>query len=464
MGSRITDFVRVTISRESAKLTRAGFGTPLIIGTVSAWNNRVKTFSVPDDLLDAGMTTSDPIYKAAVKLYSQSIKPEQFKVGRIDLVKVNEIQKVTFSDDAADGTFTITVDNGTGKTTGDLDYDISVEDLEYALKALANVSDCTVTLNTGATKPTDAEGFSVEFIGEDGGKKIGVEVTSSLLDDSEPTPQAITATVTETQEGETTGDETFAEAYAACKEADPDFYGVAIMSTTASDIQGVAQAVEADTKLFYYRTKDVNDLISGQGIGATLKASGYNRSFGVYSTDGYAEMAAMAIELTRDPGSYTLKFQQVSGVTVEDLTGSNITALKANNLNFVEAVSGYNIITSEAVVASGEFVDNIRFTDWLQVRMTEDVFQALINAGETAGKLPYTREGYAVLEAAIRKRLALGVAIGGIEEGTIEVNMPDPDDADPADKAARTVRLTKVFTAQLTGAVHKTIITGDLVI
>ena len=464
MGSRIQDFVSITISRESAKLTRAGFGTALLLGSVDAslWTDRVKTFSTPADLLEEGMETTDPLYQAAVKLYSQAEQPEQFKIGRRVPTGTNAKSSVTWSADGTGGMFVIVVTdkNGVTKTTTPLAYNGSAADAEAAIEALSNVAACTVALNQDGTNLTSEEGFNVEFDGAEATNAFTVQIQSNVT----KTEGYATATVTVVSVGEIA--ETWAEAYAACDAADADWYGIIIMSQTAADIEAIAALVEADTRLFYYRTADADNLVQDTGIGATLKAAGYTRSFGVYSTDddGYLEAACAAKELTKDPGSYTMKFQQVAGVTVEDLTTSYVTNLKHNNLNFIEAVSGYNIITSEGVVADGNYIDNIRFTDWLEVRMREDIFQDIINAGETAGKLPYTREGYAVLESAMRKRLALGVAAGGLVDGTIVVTMPDPDDADPADKAVRTVRLTKVFSAQLAGAVHKTIITGDLVL
>lgn len=459
MGTKITDIVQVTISRESAKLTRTGFGTGMIVADHDYWPERVKTFSAPSDLIDLGVPDTDPMYLAALAMYQQTIQPQTFKVGK-KVIGKNEKQVVTWNADGTAGTWTISVIKGTGtaQTTAAIAWDANAAAVKAALEALTNVEQVTITLNPGATKPSDLEGFTCEFTGLDAKTVIRISAIASSM------TGATTALIMETQAG--IPDDTWTGAYSAIKAADNDFYGVVALTITKADILLLAAAIEADLKKYYFATKDADCLIDGgPNVFTDLNALAYNRTLGVYSSKAgveYPEAAVMSIELTRDPGSYTLKFLQVVGITPEVLSASDLTALKNEKANYIELIAGYTIISSEGVVSSGEYSDTIRFCDWLQTRMSEDVFQALINAGENVGKMPYTVQGYGIIENQIRKRLALGAAAGGITADSIDVTMPHPDDADPADKAIRKVVLKKVFSARLAGAVHFIEITGNL--
>jgi hypothetical protein len=92
--------------------------------------------------------------------------------------------------------------------------------------------------------------------------------------------------------------------------------------------------------------------------------------------------------LPLDPGSETWKFKTVAGVTPDVYTDTQRVNLKNRNANYYYTVAGVNIVT-EGVVADGEFIDVIRFRDWIASHMAEGVFGALASAN----KVPFTDEG-----------------------------------------------------------------------
>lgn len=61
--------------------------------------------------------------------------------------------------------------------------------------------------------------------------------------------------------------------------------------------------------------------------------------------------------------------------------------------NFYSEVGGVNI-TQEGKVASGEWIDIIIGTDWLEARLRESVYSALVNNR----KIPYDDTGIAMIE------------------------------------------------------------------
>ena len=119
------------------------------------------------------------------------------------------------------------------------------------------------------------------------------------------------------------------------------------------------------------------------------------------------------------------------------------------------------------MVAAGEWIDVIRFRDWLKEEISVNVFNLLINRE----KVPYTDEGIAQVEARIRDALVLGQRRGGVapteydEEGRenlgFTVTVPLASSVSANTKAKR--KLTDVFfTARLAGAIHFVEIKGSL--
>jgi hypothetical protein len=127
------------------------------------------------------------------------------------------------------------------------------------------------------------------------------------------------------------------------------------------------------------------------------------------------------------------------------------------NCNVYETVAGSNIITSEGVVASGEYIDIMRGTDWLQTRMGEDVFSLLINSD----KVPFTTAGIAQVGAIVAYWLNRGVDAGLIEEGSIVITLPALADVPAGEKSLRYLNGI-TFSATYAGAVHKVGISGKI--
>jgi hypothetical protein len=124
-------------------------------------------------------------------------------------------------------------------------------------------------------------------------------------------------------------------------------------------------------------------------------------------------------------------------------------------------------LTQNGKVAAGEWIDVIRFRDWLEEEIKVNVVTAMINRN----KVPYTDAGIAIIEAAIRQALARGQATGGIapteydENGNenlgYTVTVPLAATISPNQKASRILEDVQ-FTARLAGAIHVVEIDGSL--
>ncbi|MCT9127509.1 DUF3383 domain-containing protein [Cupriavidus gilardii] len=121
-------------------------------------------------------------------------------------------------------------------------------------------------------------------------------------------------------------------------------------------------------------------------------------------------------------------------------------------------------------MAAGEWIDVIRFRDWLAEQIKINVVSALVNASAN-GKVPFTDGGIAIVTTAMRKALDLGVARNGIapeeldEDGrkipSYTISAPLSANVPFNDKANRVLNDVS-FTARLAGAIHAVTIRGNL--
>jgi hypothetical protein len=442
--SQISDHVSVNITRDTAKITRTGFGTPMIVGPFSCNENRTTTYTDESGMLDDGFLTTDDLYIAAQKLMSQELSPTQFKIGR-KLEDVNEIQVVTFTGSPSAGTWTLTY---SGATTSALTYDESAGDVETALETLAGITSCSVT-------GTMATGFTIEFDGADAATAM-----ETLTVDVASLTGATAGTVTVTQYGSAV--ETWSACVAAVIADDPDFYFLTTTTRTKADILLIAAAIESELKMYFIAT-DESD-ITGNVAANTLK------SLKVLSYDNtcllwngvptvFPENCWVGGQAPKDPGSTTWKFKTLVGATPDVLTATQKGYIDADYGNYYETIGGLNKITSEAVMVSGEYIDIIRGTAWLQTRMAEGIF-AVLGGSE---KVPFTAQGIGSIEGVIRYWLnkAESPEVGLLVPGGSTITVPDIDDVDPAEKILRL--LTGIsFTGTYAGAIHKVRVTGKL--
>ena len=109
-------------------------------------------------------------------------------------------------------------------------------------------------------------------------------------------------------------------------------------------------------------------------------------------------------------------------------------------------------------MVGGEFIDVIRDLDYLKDDIQKSIFEALVSAGITVGKIPLTDAGIAIIEAVLRGCLLRAVALGIINPDFV-VTVPRASEISVANRGLR--KLTNVkFSCSLQGAVHSVEVTG----
>lgn len=448
--SEIKKYITVDISRETARITQTGFGEALLFGPHYYFPDRVRAYSDPADMITDGFQTTDDLYIAALKHMGQTLSPPEFKVGR-KLEDVTATASLVFTGTPSAGTWTLNVGIGaaTPVTTANITYaaDDDTALIKAAIEALAGITEVTVT-------GLYSTGYTITFTGVDDNTDFRV----TAIDVSALTG-VTAATVTMDQYGSAV--ETWDTGLNAILAADVDWYSLHATTKTKADILLLAAIIETQIKWYGVTTAeaDVKNGVASNTL-KELKALNYDRTWYEYSADAanFPEAAWSGGQLPKNPGSITWAFKPQTGITSDTLTTTEYNNIINDNGNLYETVGGQPM-TFKGVVVSGEYMDIIRGTDWLQTRMSEDLFLLLINQD----KVPMTERGAGMVEGKIKYWLerAESTDVNLLVPGSSIINVPKITDLSTADKLARFLSGI-TFSGTYQGAVHKIGVSGKL--
>lgn len=452
--ANIDRIVNVQISLNTTGISTEGFSTLLCVGPHMYGLTRVSTYTDPNQMIEDGFSADDALYRMVSDAFAQTPSPAQVKVGRqqvdgftimVSQLGATSTYTLTVSNTLADGTIRkkeYTYTNSSGSES-----DI----LKGILQAITGDSDSVLIDNDSQADEPSLTQLHLEA--KNPGTAFSVKVTSNLQTAMDDTTESITLSM------------------AKIVTSDSDFYGVALASRTDEDILAMAEWAEANEKLFGTATAadGAKNSEVTTDIGSQLKAKNYYRTFWFYhalAATEYPECAIMARCFAIDPGGETWANKQLSSITTDGLSETEALAVQGKNGNTFEAFRNISI-TQNGKVAAGEWIDVIRFRDWLAEEIKVNVFNLLINRD----KVPYTDAGIAAVEAAVRSALTLGQTRGGIAPTEYDesenknlgftVSVPLASTISPNQKALRILNDVK-FTARLAGAIHVVNITGNL--
>lgn len=403
----ITDFVEVQISLAGGGISKTGFGVINEVGYHNAWMDRYKTYTQASDLLTDGFASTDPTYKAAIAITSQSPRPSQFAVGRLtaDEVVVDVVGLAVYDDSF---TYTSTVNGNDYTSTG-------------AGSAILTAGALVTSISAGEAGITCTDNA-------DGTYDINADVPATAFTLAFDVKQGWAVTVASQAEDIPTG-------LTAIKNVNNNWYG--LIFTTGrliADMEDVSDWVAgegaANPKRHYMASSDANIAdqavaVDTTSIAALLKAKAYQRSEVIYHSKADGTLAneqwidaawvAMALSFDPDVESATEAYKTLQGITPDNLTSTQQTniigtvddPLAGKNANiYVTAAATNNTIWG--ITSSGIFSDIILTADWTKVRMEEGIFVALRNNP----KIPYIDGGIAVVVSEISGVLQIGQGIG----------------------------------------------------
>lgn len=239
----------------------------------------------------------------------------------------------------------------------------------------------------------------------------------------------------------------------------PGWYCICPAGIKEDFYQSIADWTEANEKLCICETT---------GISSSPVSDAMLRTAVIHATaeNDCVNCAYASRFLSYDPGSEQWCFKSLSMVSAQGLSTTDIASLETRNISYYTTV-GSKAMVQGGKVSVGEWIDTIRFRDWLKTEIQSKVLNLLLGLP----KVPYTDQGIALVQNAVIDALEEGVRAGGIvqdassDDGEASraytVTVPRAADLDAATRKSR--RLTGVtWTAQLAGALIAAKIGGTL--
>lgn len=251
------------------------------------------------------------------------------------------------------------------------------------------------------------------------------------------------------------------------------WYGIALSEAflNAEDIEETIKWTESNQKLFGF---------TFMGNELPVSTTNYFRSFAVYGggvpdvetppvENYHISLAMMAKCFGYDPGSETWALKALAAVSPCRLSTAMKKYCDDNNITYFTTYAKKNITSSMGgKVLGNEWIDTIRFRDWLKSDMQERVFNLLV----LNQKVPFTDDGITGIEGKMEESLKEGQKVGGIATTEYDdddneipgytITIPKSAGLSDAQKASRQLMGCK-FTARLAGAIQAVDISGSLV-
>lgn len=436
----LQDIVSVQIALNTTAVARADFGTQLIASPHASFAELVRIYTRFDS---ANPDNLPPVLQAALSdAFAQIPHPNRVKVGRMSVAKV-----------------AIAPVDAVGLAV----YSLKIDGTLISVTAVASPTLSTIAtqlasaINTAALGVTATAVVGVVELVFTGAVKAVTDFVKIRWDVI--TPSAVAGIV--------------ATDLSAIANQDNAWYVLHLTERTKQRILDAAAWTETQEKIFVTASADADILTVGisTDVISTLELSNYFRTAIMYhgaAATEFADVAWASRVLTIAPGGETWALKRLASVTPDKLTAtqrSTILGKGGNTLEFYQESSNI-ALTNPGKMVSGEFIDIIRFRDYLKDLIQTNMVMLMINRD----KVPYTDGGIQLLGNNLKASLRTGQQVGGIAPDEIAADgsprpgfnttVPLSSEVDDVTKASRVVFLK--FNARIAGAIHVADIQGAL--
>ncbi len=431
--------VEVIITRETAALTQAGFGMPLIVDTGGAVAYAECTSLA--EVAATGFVIGTDVYAMATAIFAQSPRPTRIAVVGVATSPVLQATAEMVAGSTA--AFSVTATSGLAYDgVAGNGWEVVIVDEGAALDVILNVAARRITVDLGGDTRTAAD------IVTDIAALTGFE---SAVTNAGDFTVAADVGRSVTLAGGSGG---LLASLDVLIETRNNWYFLLCTDQDTADVIELSAWAAANQKLYFA----CPDATVSQTIGMDLNS---DRTVVVYHHDpgSYPDAAWVGRCAPELPGSITWKFKTLQTISPADVTTTEITDLHAANINTYVQKYGVNQ-TSEGKTTDGEFIDVMRGQDWVQARIAEGISRLLF----TSPKVPYDVRGIALVvaevEAVMQRAVANGIiAVDEDGNGIYEVTAPDIADIPANDKANRHLPDVR-FEFTLAGAIHTVTVRG----
>jgi hypothetical protein len=432
----LADIVNVQISLNTPGVAYASFGTALIACPHASFTELVRTYKrgeYAEDNLPAILVT------ALDDHFAQTPSPVQCKVGRLSVDKV-VIQPSSIVNSAI---YSLKVDGVLATYTADS----SATGAEIATGVAAAITALAISGITAT-----AVGSTVEITYASTVKAL-TDFTRLEFGAITPTASALAADLT------------------AIEAQDNAWYDLHLTERTPARVLVAAEWVEARKKIFGTALAEadiLNPALATDTI-SVLGDSQYFRTYAAYhgaAATQFADVAWAARVLPIQPGGETWALKRLASVTPDNLTSTQKNTVVTKGGNTFEFYQPQLALTNPGKVVAGEWIDVIRFRDWLENFIQVNMVTLMVKRD----KVPYTDAGIQLIGNNLKASLRRGQEVGGISPDEFDadgntipgfiVTLPLRADVTDAEAASRVLNIG--FSARLAGAIHAVSVVGSL--
>ncbi|MCY8813677.1 DUF3383 family protein [Bacillus atrophaeus] len=238
---------------------------------------------------------------------------------------------------------------------------------------------------------------------------------------------------------------------------DKDFHFVLLAAASADDrLEASKYFEEKAYKFLVLKVTDEAEITSYKGKDRTIV-------FYHPLTDEEPDAALVGAVSSRTVGSVTWKFKTLVSITPQDYKADQIANFHKSGAIVYVTKAGINQ-TSEGITASGEYIDVLHGKDWVKLNIETSIQAALSNSG----KIPFSNEGFSLLESQVTNVLLTAFTngiIAGDEDGQPIYTVKTKKRSEISDEN-RNKRLYDglSFSFELAQAVHEANITGEIIL
>lgn len=437
MGT-LSDIVNVQIALNTAAVQRGNFGTPLIASPLASFSELVRTYTSYNDAVSDELP---PLLLSALSdAFAQTPHPTSIKVGRLSVASV-----------------AVTPSSAVGNAT----YGLNLGTTAISVTAVASPTTSTIATQLATAINTAAVGVAAVA--------AGAIVTMTFTGAIVPVTTFNKVQWDVITPSATTG--ILASDLTALVDEDSSWYVLLMTERTKQRVLDAAAWTETQEKMFITASSEAAILNPASTIDiiSQLNSSQYYRTSASYQSNAlteYPDVAWASRVLTIQPGGETWALKRLSSVTPDNLTATQRNTIIGKGGNTFEYYQSEIALTNPGKVAAGEWMDIIRFRDYLKDLVQTNLVQLMINRD----KVPYTDGGLQLLGANLISSLRTGQQVGGIAPDEVDsdgnavpgfnTTIPLASDVDDVTKASRVAYLS--FNARIAGAIHVTDITGAL--
>ncbi|QEQ94912.1 hypothetical protein pEaSNUABM56_00113 [Erwinia phage pEa_SNUABM_56] len=440
--------VDVTVDLGTQPITTEGFETPLFVSIHNAFAERQRIYGDTDSMVADGFAPGSPAYIYATKAFAGKFPPQYIRIGRMGLV--NTVIDFTGQSNI-DPTVPVGVNVVSGNYSTSFVLPVTAESTPASLAtALVAAISADTTLDDvlTATAGTAADAGKVTVVAANGGLfSIGKDQGNYVVT--------------------STTNETFNSVIPAINASSSDWYFLTTESHADATILAAAAYASTNYKLHVYSSQDAGiPANEDDSIAAQLKALAYDTSIGMYDPTAdttFPEAGIIGAMASNDP-SYgdSIHLKIMSGVVAPELTLTQRANIWGQNVNFYRTINGVGAFW-EGKVASGQYVDVIRFGHWMKYRTEESLFAYMSRRSNLGLSVKMSDDDLPNLKSVMMNSpINTGIANGAILTGYDETNkvfydpvitIPTRSSIPSNDLATRTLNNVKVEVVY-NGALH----------